>query len=107
MNPLFQHPEGAVLLIWKPGDYDRVYFMFVSQLYPHHKQFNIHDWSMIVYSVETTGAIKRRVEHPPTSNDSPDDTDPMHPDQHGGVPPVEPDDGADVPIPDEPDDPSG
>ena len=42
---------------------------------------------MIVYSVETA--------------------DPMHPDQHGGVPPVEPDDGADVPIPDEPHDPSG
>ena len=60
---------------------------------------------MIVYSVETTGATKRRVTHPPTSNDSPDDDDPMHPDQHGNVPPDEPDDGADVPIPDEPDDP--
>ena len=105
VNPLFHHPEDAVLLIWKPGDYDHVYFMFVSQLYPHHKQFNIHEWSMIVYSVETTGATKRRVTHPPTSNDSPDDDDPMHPDQHGNVPPDESDDGADVPIPDEPDDP--
>ena len=24
VNPLFQHPEDAVLLIWKPGDYDHV-----------------------------------------------------------------------------------
>ena len=31
----------------KPGDYDHVYFMFVSQLYPHHEQFKIHEWSMI------------------------------------------------------------
>ena len=23
VNPLFQHPEDAVLLIWKPGDYDQ------------------------------------------------------------------------------------
>ena len=22
VNPLFQHPEDAVLIIWKPGDYD-------------------------------------------------------------------------------------
>ena len=49
VNPLFQHPEDAVLLIWKPGDYDYVYFMFVSQLYPHHEQFKIHEWSMIVF----------------------------------------------------------
>ena len=53
VNPLFQHPEDAVLIIWKPGEYDRVYFMFVSQLYPHHEQFKIHDWSMIVFSRET------------------------------------------------------
>ena len=26
VNPLFQHPEDAVLLIWKPGDYDHVLF---------------------------------------------------------------------------------
>jgi len=59
VNPLFQHPEAAVLLIWKPGDYDHVYLMFVSQLYPHHEQFHIHEWSMIVFSREMTGAIKR------------------------------------------------
>ena len=29
VNPLFQHPKDAVLLIWKPGGYDHVYFMFV------------------------------------------------------------------------------
>ena len=30
VNPLFKHPDNAVLIIWKPGDYDQVYFMFVS-----------------------------------------------------------------------------
>ena len=30
VNPLFQHPEDAVMIIWKPGDYDHVYFMFMS-----------------------------------------------------------------------------
>ena len=88
VNPLFQHPEDAVLLIWKPGDYDHVYFMFVSQLYPHHEQFRIHEWSMIVFSRETTGAIKRRVEDPPSSSSTPPNgDDPIHPDRHGDVPP--------------------
>ena len=88
VNPLFQHPEDAVLLIWKPGDYDHVYFMFVSQLYPHHEQFKIHEWSMIVFSREMTGAIKRRVEDPPTQGSTPSNgDDPIHPDQHGDVPP--------------------
>ena len=88
VNPLFQHPEDAVLLIWKPGDYDHVYFMFVLQLYPHHEQFKIHEWSMIVFSRETTGAIKRRVENPPSSSSTPPNgDDPIHPDQHGDVPP--------------------
>ena len=73
---------------WKPGDYDHVYFMFVSQLYPHHEQFKIHEWSMIVFSRETTGAIKRRVENPPSSSSTPPNgDDPIHPDQHGDVPP--------------------
>ena len=102
VNPLFQHPEDAVLLIWKPGDYDRVYFMFVSQLYPHHEQFHIHDWSMIVFSREVTGAIKRRVEDPPTQGSvPPDNDDPIHPDQHGDVPQND----ADMLSGDEPDDP--
>ena len=93
VNPLFQHPEDAVLLIWKPGDYDHVYFMFVSQLYPHHEQFHIHDWSMIVFSREMTGAIKRRVVDPPTQGVTPpNDDDPIHPDQHGDVPPNNDDD---------------
>ena len=90
VNPLFQHPEDAVLIIWKPGDYDHVYFMFASQLYPHHEQFRIHDWSMIVYSHERTGAIKRRVEDPPPVGVDPPNPDDAHPDQHGHVPPNEP-----------------
>ena len=62
--------------------------MFVSQLYPHHEQSHIHDWSMIVFSREMTGAIKRRVEDPPTQGSTPpDNDDPVHPDQHGDVPP--------------------
>ena len=91
VNPLFQHPEDAVLLIWKPGDYEHVYFMFLSQLYPHHEQFKIHEWSMIVFSREMTGAIKTRVEDvedPPAQGSTPSNgDDPIHPDQHGDVPP--------------------
>ena len=85
VNPLFQHPEDAVMIIWKPGDYDHVYFMFMSQLYPRHEHFKIHDWSMIVFSRETTGAIKRRVlDSPAQGNVPPDGHDPIQPDQHGG-----------------------
>ena len=101
VNPLFQHPEDAVLNIWKPGDSDHVCFMSMSHLYPHHEHFESHDWSMIVFSRETIGAIKRRVNDPPApGNVPPDEDDPMHPDQHGGDLPPE-----DIPIGDEPDDP--
>ena len=87
VNPLFQHPGDAVLLIWKPGGYDHVYFMLVPQLYPHHEQFHIHDWSMIVFSREMTGAIRRKVVDPPTQGHAPpNDDDPIHPDQHGDAP---------------------
>ena len=100
VNPLFQHPEDAVMIIWIPGDYDHVYFMFMSQLYPHHENFKIHDWSMIVFSREATGAIKRRVpDSPAQGNAPPDGDDPIHPDQHGGGLLPE-----DVPIDDGPDD---
>ena len=65
VNPLFSHPEDAVVIIWKPGEYGKIYFRFMSQLYPHYKEFHVPNWSMIVYSTETTGAIRRRVENPP------------------------------------------
>ena len=94
VNPLFSHPEDAVMIIWKPGEYGNIYFMFMSQLYPHYKEFHVHNWSMIVYSTETTGAIRRRVDNPPvTGGQIPphapvevDGHDPIHPDDHG--PPV-------------------
>ena len=94
VNPLFSHPEDAVMIIWKPGEYGRIYFMFMSQLYPHYKEFHVHNWSMFVYSTETSGAIRRRVDSPPvTGGQIPphapvevDGHDPIHPDDHG--PPV-------------------
>ena len=85
VNPLFKHPEDAVMIIWKPGDYDHVHFMFMSQVNPHHEHFNIHDWSMMVFSREATGEINRRVpDSPAQGNMPPDGDDPIHPDQHGG-----------------------
>ena len=94
VNPLFSHPEDAVMILWKPGEYGRIYFMFMSQLYPHYNEFHVHNWSMIVYSAETTGAIRKRVDNPPVTGGqiSPhapvevDGHDPIHPDDHG--PPV-------------------
>ena len=91
VNPLFSHPEDSVMILWKPGEYGKVYFMFMSQLYPHYKEFHVHIWNMIVYSTETTGAIRRRVENPPhTGGQIPphapvevDGHDPIHPDDHG------------------------
>ena len=56
---------------------------------------------MIVFSRETTGAIKRRVTDPPAHGSvPPDEGDPMHPNQHGGDLPPEV-----IPIGDEPGDP--
>ena len=75
--------------------------MFMSQLYPHHEQLKIHDWSIIVFSRETTGAIRRGVpDSPAQGNVPPDGDDPIHPDQHGGDLLPE-----DVPIEDDSNDP--
>ena len=41
--PFFQHPEDSVLLMWRLGDYDHVYFMFVTQLYPHFSEFDVRE----------------------------------------------------------------
>ena len=79
------------MILWKPGEYGKIYFMFMSQLYPHYKEFHVHNWSMIVFSTETAGAIRRRVENPPvTGGQIPphapvevDGHDPIHPDDHG------------------------
>ena len=61
VHPLFNSEDDAVLIMWKPGKYHQVFFMFVSQLSPHHEQFLIDHWSMIVFEAETTGAVKRIV----------------------------------------------
>lgn len=50
-NPLFGLPEDSVVLIQNPGSYHRVYFMFLSQLYPHFEEFQVHNWSMIVFQL--------------------------------------------------------
>ena len=38
---LFSHPEDAVMILWKPGEYGKIYFMFMPQLYPHYKEFHL------------------------------------------------------------------
>ena len=35
VNPLFSLPDDSVILGWNPGSYHRIFFMFMSQLYPH------------------------------------------------------------------------
>ena len=67
VNPLFSHPEGSVVLIWTPGSYHRVYFMLMSQFYPHYQEFQVHTSGVIVFPVETTKAISRRIFDPPVT----------------------------------------
>ena len=61
VHPLFNSEDDAVLVMWKPGKYHQVFFMFVSQLSPHYEQFLVDHWSMIVFEAETTGAVRRVV----------------------------------------------
>ena len=58
MNPLFSLPEDSVFLLWNPGSYHRIFFMFMSQLYPHYKEFQVNKWNIIAFSTETSGAIR-------------------------------------------------
>ena len=94
VNPLFSLPEDSVILIWNPGSYHRIFFMFMSQLYPHYKEFQVNKWNIIAFSTETSGAIRRTTVGPPVNNEvvpphppvGADGNDPIHPDDHGPPP---------------------
>ena len=64
MNPLFSLPDDSVILVWNPGSYHRIFFMFMSQLYPHYKEFQVNKWNIIAFSTETNGAIRRTTVNP-------------------------------------------
>ena len=94
VNPLFSLPEDSVILLWNPGSYHRIFFMFMSQLYPHYKEFQVNKWNIIAFSTETSGAIRRTTVGPPVNNEvvpphppvGVDGNDPIHPDDHGPPP---------------------
>ena len=94
VNPLFSLPEDSVILLWNPGSHHRIFFMFMSQLYPHYKEFQVNKWNIIAFSTETSGAIRRTTVGPPGNNEvvpphppvGADGNDPIHPDDHGPPP---------------------
>ena len=94
VNPLFSLPEDSVILLWNPGSHHRIFFMFMSQLYPHYKEFQVNKWNIIAFSTETSGAIRRTTVCPPVNNEvvpphppvGADGNDPIHPDDHGPPP---------------------
>ena len=94
VNPLFSLPEDSVILLWNPGSHHRIFFMFMSQLYPHYKEFQVNKWNIIAFSTETSGAIRRTTVGPPVNNEvvpphppvGTDGNDPIHPDDHGPPP---------------------
>ena len=94
VNPLFSLPEDSVILLWNPGSHQRIFFMFMSQLYPHYKEFQVNKWNIIAFSTETSGAIRRTTVGPPVNNEvvpphppvGADGNDPIHPDDHGPPP---------------------
>ena len=94
VNPLFSLPEDSVILLWNPGSHHRIFFMFMSQLYPHYKDFQVNKWNIIAFSTETSGAIRRTTVGPPVNNEvvpphppvGADGNDPIHPDDHGPPP---------------------
>ena len=94
VNPLFSLPEDSVILLWNPGSHHRIFFMFMSQLYPHYKEFQVNKWNIIAFSTETSGAIRRTTVGPPVNNEvvpphppvGADGNDPIHPDDHGPPP---------------------
>ena len=94
VNPLFSLPEDSVILLWNPSSHHRIFFMFMSQLYPHYKEFQVNKWNIIAFSTETSGAIRRTTVGPPVNNEvvpphppvGADGNDPIHPDDHGPPP---------------------
>ena len=59
VNPLFSLPDNSAILVWNPGSYHRIFFMLMSQLYPHYKEFQANKWNIIAFSTETSGAKRR------------------------------------------------
>ena len=94
VNPLFSLPEDSVILLWNPRPYHRIFSMFMSQLYPHYKEFQVNKWNTIAFSTETSGAIRRTTVDPPVNTEAipphppvgADGDDPIHPDDDGPPP---------------------
>ena len=59
VNPLFSLPDDSVILLSNPGSYHRIFFMFMSQLYPNNREFQVNKWNIIAFSTETSGAIRQ------------------------------------------------
>ena len=94
VNPPFSLPDDSVILLWNPGSYHRIFFMFMSQLYPHYKEFQVNKWKIIAFSTETSGAIRKTTVDPPVNIEmvpphppvGADGNDPIHPDDYGPPP---------------------
>ena len=61
---LQKHP-ASVVLMWEPGDFEKVFFVLVNQLRAFHEKLDLTKWSVIVFSGETTGKLLRRVPNDP------------------------------------------
>ena len=92
VNPLLSLPEDwTCYSCMESRSYHRIFFMFTSQLNPHYKEFQVNKWSIIAFSTETSGAIRRTTVDPPVSPGivpphppvGANGNDPIHPDDYG------------------------
>ena len=67
VSPVLQKDSASVVLMWEPGDVEKVFFVLVNQLRAFYEKLDLMKWSFIVFSSETTGKLLRRQPNHPDS----------------------------------------
>ena len=83
VSPVLQKDPVFVVLMWEPGDFEKVFFVLVNQLRAFYEKLDLTKWSFIVFSGETTGKLLRREPNDPGSTGS-DDPSFQYPPVPGG-----------------------
>ena len=73
VSPVLQKDPASVVLMWEPGDFEKVFCILVNQLRTFYEKLDLTKWCFIVFSGETTGKLLRDV---PTDQGSMGSDDP-------------------------------
>ena len=49
VSPILKKDPASVVLMWEPGDFEKVFFVLVNQLRTFYEKLDLSRWSFIVF----------------------------------------------------------